>query len=152
SWRETARVLGLRVDPDDPGKWVRTGKGILATWGGRPIQDITRKNVIAYIDDMARDAPISANRTLATIRKMFNWCISRDAIEASPCAGVEPPGDERSRDRILTDDEIVRLLKVCDDIGQPYGPFVQALLLSGQRLREVSGITRAEIDDDNNWN
>jgi integrase len=152
SWRQTARILGLKPDDGTPGKWVKTGSGILEKWSGRSIHDITKRNVIALLDEMVqRDAPIGANRTLAAIRKMFNWSVGRDMIDISPCAGIEPPGEERSRDRILSDDEIVTLWRVCGEIGEPYGSFVRLLLLCGQRLQEVSGMRRSEIDGDGNW-
>ena len=51
-------------------------------------------------------APIAANRVLAATRKLFNWLLARDVIATSPCAGVKPPTDERSRDRVLDDKEL----------------------------------------------
>lgn len=32
-----------------------------------------------------------ANRTLAAIRKFFNWCIERDLIKFSPAYKILPP-------------------------------------------------------------
>jgi integrase len=53
-----------------------------------------------------RGSPIAANRTLEVIRKMFNWGIKHDWLDANPAAQIEKPGVEQSRDRVLTDDEI----------------------------------------------
>ena len=49
-----------------------------------------------------------ANRTLALVRKMFNFAIERDWLETNPCHMVKPPGDEKQRERVLSEDEIRR--------------------------------------------
>ena len=53
-----------------------------------------------------------ANRTLAVVRRMLNFGMRRDWLEGNPAALIEKPGRERSRDRVLTDDEIRRLWRL----------------------------------------
>ena len=55
-----------------------------------------------------------ANRTLALVRKMFNFAIEHDWLEANPCHMVKQPGQEKQRDRVLSEDEIRALWKVLD--------------------------------------
>jgi hypothetical protein len=38
-----------------------------------------------------RGAPISANRTLAWLRRLCSWAIERGILEANPCAGIRAP-------------------------------------------------------------
>jgi integrase len=121
---------------------------VLPVWSGRSIHDIARKDVRALVEDVAEDRPIMANRALAHVSKLFNWLCERDAIAASPCAGVKPPAKERARDRVLTDDEIKRLWAACDVIGGRIGACAKLLLLTGQRLGEVCGMRRSEITGD----
>jgi integrase len=47
--------------------------------------------------------------------------------------------------------EIKIFWKACDNIGGPFGALWQLLLLSGYRLREVTGMTRAELGDNGVW-
>ena len=54
-----------------------------------------------------------ANRVLAALRKFFSWAVSRDLARHNPCEGIKPPSKEQSRDRILSDEEIVLFWKVC---------------------------------------
>jgi integrase len=61
---------------------------------------------------------------------------------------VRPPVAERSRDRVLTDDEIVAFWRAAEAIGEPFGPLYRLLLLTGQRLREAAGMRDAEISGD----
>ena len=120
---------------------------VLPRWRGRLISDITRRNVLDVLDRLVDDGtPISANRTLAAMRKLFNWAVERDIVPASPCAGVKPPTAERSRDRVLTDPELKLVWQAADRIGYPFGAMVQLLALTGQRRDEVARMTWAELD------
>ena len=145
SWRETARLLGLK--PDDEKKLTPTGSGLLARWKALRVQEITRRDVIEALDAIAdRGAPILANRTLAALRKMFAWAVERDITVASPCVGVKAPAIERSRDRILSDDELRAVWRAADDEGWPFGGIVKLLILTGARRDEVGKMRWSELD------
>src|ERR1019366_4275807 len=80
SWLETARLLGLRPDPEDDRKLVRTesGGGVMSQWGDRTIHEITRRDVNELLDRIvSRGSPVAANRALAAIRKMCGWAVSK---------------------------------------------------------------------------
>ncbi len=64
---------------------------------------------VELLDSVADRAPITANRTLAALRKLGNWAVNRDILETSFCSGVKAPSPERSRARVLCDDEICLL-------------------------------------------
>jgi integrase len=80
------------------------------------------------------------------VRKLFNWCVAHDILAASPCAGIEPPTAERSRDRVLDDAELRLVWQAADKVGYPHGPLVQLLALTGQRRDEVGQMRWAEVD------
>ena len=150
TWRETARILGLRPSPDDPAILLDVGGDVMTAWKGRKIQDITKRDVIALLDTVNdRGSPIMANRVLAAVRKLFNWCVARDVIQLSPCTLIAPPAPERSRDRILTDDELRMVWNGAEGDGWPFGPLVKLLILTGQRLAEVGGMRWDELDLEN---
>src|SRR5262245_4131021 len=82
-------------------------QNVLPRWRSRMVHEITRRDVLDLLDRIVDGgAPIVANRALAAIRKFFNWCVARDIIAVSPCAGVKPPTPERARDRMLSDAEL----------------------------------------------
>jgi integrase len=122
---------------------------VVAVWGDRDIHEITRRDVIDLLDVIADSGRVvTANRVRAYLNTFLNWCVERDVIDASPAQGVKPVAKEKSRDRVLSDDEIRWFWKACDDLGFPWGPLGQTLLLTGQRLGEVAGMTDAEISGD----
>jgi integrase len=120
---------------------------VLPRWGARLARDITRRDVIDLLDDIV-DAgkPIAANRVLAAARKMFNWCVERDILQATPFAGVKPPTDEQSRDRVLEDSELRAVWMAADQVGGPFGALVKLLVLTGQRRDEVARMQWSEIN------
>lgn len=132
--KETERLLNAKALP---------------IWKARPVAEITRKDVRELLDRTVENgARISANRLLAALRKFFNWCVERDLIPASPCVGVKPPSAENSRERVLSDLEIALVWRAAEAIGQPFGPFIRLLLLTGQRRQEVAKMRASELDID----
>jgi integrase len=129
---ETQRLLNLHVLP---------------RWRRRLLRDITRRDVRDLLDCIVgAGTPIAANRVLSAVRKLCNWALERDVISASPCAGVKPPSAERSRDRVLTDEELRNVWHAADELGYPFGVLVKLLILTGQRRSEVAGMRWSEVD------
>lgn len=134
SARETERILKREV---------------VGTWKGRMLASVTRADVHDLLDTIVdRGAPIQANRVLASLRRMCGWAVERGIIETSPCEKVKAPTAERSRDRVLGDDELKAVWAACDGIGWPFGPLVRMLLLTGQRRDEVGSMKWSEVDLD----
>jgi integrase len=116
-------------------------------WKGRRLSAITRSDVHALLDKVVdRGSPITANRTLAAFRKLCNWAVERGIIDHSPCEKVKAPAPEKSRDRILSDDELRIVWGAFEKTGWPFGPLARLLLLTGARLREVAEMRWSEID------
>ncbi|ETD87796.1 tyrosine-type recombinase/integrase [Rhodobacter capsulatus] len=124
---------------------------IMKKWGEREIQSIGKRDVIEVLDAIVdRGSPVTANRLRAHLNTLFNWAKGRDIVQANPLDGIKPPAPEKPRDRVLTDDEIRLFWNACDGLGYPFGPIYRALLLTGQRLREVAEMTWREVDG-NTW-
>jgi integrase len=90
--------------------------------------------------------PIAANRTLAAVRKLFNWAEGRYGLASNPCNRVEMPGTETARDRVLTDKELKAVWRSAAKLGGSFGPVVHLLILTGQRRNEVAGMEWRELD------
>jgi integrase len=127
SWRDDERIAKAELLPH---------------WRHRKARDITRRDVREVLDTIVdRKAPIMANRTLALARKVFNFGLERDLVENNPCHKIKPPSRERSRDRVLSDEEISALWKALqneEDAGRYLiAAFYRIRLLTAQRGREV---------------
>jgi integrase len=145
----SAFYLGMKTDPEKPGEWIKTGAGVLKRWSGRPLASITQTDVQALVEAIADGgAPISANRTLATVKTLFKYYVKRQSLLVSPAALVDAPAPEHSRDRTLSDAEIKTIWKAADADAYPFGRLVQLLLLTGARRDELREAPWAEFDLD----
>lgn len=134
SWREAERILE---------------REFMSALGERDIREIKRWDILELMDSaVARGSSYQANRILAHVRKLFNWCVERGIIETSPIVGVKPPTKEISRERALNDDEIIRLLRACRNDVYPFRQFAPLLLATGQRRGELAEMRWSEIDLD----
>jgi integrase len=117
-----------------------------------------------------------ANRVLALVRRMLNFAVDHDWIEANPAARVKRPSPEVSRERVLTDEEIRRFWSVLSRFPTtaeraapgrnrargtkeaplcPVSPALAALLkvrlLTAQRGGEVARMRWRDLDLDAGW-
>ena len=76
----------------------------LDVWGDRPVASIRRADVRELLEQIVdRGAPVLANRVLALVRKMLNFAIDQDWIDANPAAKMARPGAEKARSRVLSE-------------------------------------------------
>jgi len=134
-WREQQRILDKYVKP---------------RWGRRPISDIGKSDVVRLLDEVEDGSGVyMANRTLATVRKLFNWAMDeRGLITATPIGRSMARQGEKARERHLNDDEIGAVWTASTKTPYPFGPFTQLLLLTGQRRDEVASMRWEEFDGD----
>ncbi|MBN8982062.1 MAG: tyrosine-type recombinase/integrase [Rhizobiales bacterium] len=115
-------------------------------WAGRSIREITKADVLTLVRAISIGRPIMANRTLAVVRKMFNWLVEQDELATSPCLGIKPPGKENPRERVLSDREVRVLRQRAAIDAYPFSVFFEILLLTGQRRNEVARMEWRELD------
>jgi integrase len=117
---------------------------LLPAWRGKRVDEIGKRDVIALLDSIAdRGAPIMARRVQSYVRRFFRWCIERDILKIDPTAGMPRVGNGKSRERVLTDDELGKVWTACDG---PYGAVVRMLALTGARRDEIAKLRWSEID------
>jgi integrase len=123
------------------------GRDVLPRWGERPITSITKRDVLAMLDEIVdRGSPIAANRTLAHVAKFTKWLVDRGVLQVDFAAGVKMPAPERSRTRRLSHDEIAALWAAWDPMGYPFGVIGKVLLLTAQRRGEVASMRWDQLD------
>ncbi len=123
---------------------------LLPKHGKKSIHIVTKHDVLSVLEGIRdRGSPIMANRALAAIRKLMNWCVSRGIIDTSPANGISQLSKEVSRDRVLSREETRAALISAKKMGYPYGNIVELLFLTAQRRDEVGEMRWSELDLDN---
>ena len=122
--------------------------------GSRSIYDLRRRDVVEMLDAIEdENGPVMADRTLAHVRKAFNWQAARDDTFVPPIVrgmARARPAAERARKRTLDDDEVMDVWKALDtaDVPSCFPTFMRVLLLTAQRREEVSCLDWSEIEGD----
>jgi integrase len=117
---------------------------LLPAWRGKRVDEIDKRDVIALLDSISdRGAPIMARRVQSHIRRFFHWCIERDILKIDPTQAMPRVSNGKSRERVLTDDELGKVWTACDG---PYGAVVRMLALTGARRDEIAKLRWSEID------
>ena len=78
---------------------------------------------------------VTANRVQASLSALFGWAMREGRATSNPVA-LTNKRQERPRDRVLSDAELALIWRAAGD-GQ-YGTIVKLLMLSAQRLNEIS--------------
>jgi integrase len=112
----------------------------------KPAAELTPGMILRIHDQLAIDAPISAAQAVRVGKAVFNWAVKRKALTTNPFIGM-PTAKQRSRDRVLEDEELVEILRVARAMGA-FGTIVWLLALTGQRREEVAGMKWAELSPD----
>ena len=122
---------------------------MLPAWRGRAINSITKQDVIALLDSIVdRGAPVKANRVYGALGRLFKWATGRDIVIKNPMIGLERPGGkEESRERVLDDDELVKVWRGAGKVPV-FGDVVKLLILTGARKEEIGQLKWDEIKED----
>lgn len=133
-WQEHARLLR---------------REFVAAWKDRPIAHIERADVLKILKGIdARGTPSAADHALADIRRLFSYAVDEELLTSSPCKRIRRP-KPKERERELATEEIRTVLSAATAVGWPYGDLIWLLLLTGQRLREISQLRWDELDLEN---
>jgi integrase len=149
SWSEVRRILEHDVLP---------------AWRHRRVQDLTRRDVRDLVERKAKTAPIMANRLLARVSALLTFALEHDWIGANPAFRIRKPTEEKSRDRVLTRDELRALwtalheTEAKNEHGQSL-PRLSAtlndaflvMLLTAQRCGEVCRMRWEDVSLDTGW-
>jgi integrase len=119
--------------------------------GEKSIYELRRRDVSEMFDKIAdENGLVMSDRALAHVRKAFNWWMAKDEEFKSPIvkgmAKTKP--SERTRERVLADDEIRDVWKALEQFEGPacYPAYVRNLLLTVTRRNESSDMQSTELD------
>lgn len=136
TWAEDERLLKREVYPE-----IGRMKAVA----------VKRRDLLDIIEAKAESGHVAqSTQILAVVRKMFNWAVDSDYLEASPATGIKPRGKAVKRDRVLSEDEVRTIWNALPEtnLAEQTRDIIRLLFLTGQRSGEVCGMARGEIDLD----
>ena len=115
-------------------------KDFLPLWGRKLARDIRRNDVMSVIDEIKKRGPVTANRSLFVLGRMFNFGIDCELVESNPATRVKPR-KEKSRERFLNTEEIRLFWQRLENV--PCEPTtrlaLRLILVTAQRPGRLSG-------------
>jgi len=128
----------------------RTRCHIIPKLGKKPIGEVTRADVVEFLDDLEREDGLrhQVNRCRETLRAVFAYAVERELIAGNPVFGVSKRKLEIPRDRTLTTDELTALWRAIDKLPQLPRAYFRVVVLTGARRNEVRCMAWSELDLD----
>jgi integrase len=128
----------------------RIRKNIVPVIGSVPLAELHRRDATRVVDAVTgRGAPIEATFAFQDLRSILRWAVARGDLDHDPIAGMPAPPGGKPRERVLSDDEIRQLWLALPTV-LPRSPtcqrIIQLCLLTAQRVGEVAGMRRSELD------
>ncbi len=130
---------------------LREFAGFVARRGARAPADVSRASVSVYLLDLRRRGLSvgTVKRRTAAIRSFYRFLQREALVDADPTLDLAPPRPVLRLPRVLTEDEVGRLL-AAPDAGSPEGARDRALLelmyASGLRVSEATGLNLGDVD------
>jgi integrase len=114
---------------------------------GLNVAQVDRRAVAARLTAVTAGAgPVAANRFRTSLSTFFTWAIAQGLIEHNPVTGTAK-NPERSRDRVLSDSELVTIWRACESERSDLGPILRLLMLTGARATEIASLQWSEVTD-----
>ncbi len=115
------------------------------TWDNVPVDEISVAMVQRHFDDYSKKYSIACNRWLASLSAMLQSAWRKSLIPENVARKVQKLPENPPRTRVLSDDEMTRLLAAIEKLPRPHDrAMFQILIVSGCRISEV---LRARWDD-----
>jgi integrase len=128
----------------------RVRKNVVPIIGTVRLADLHRRDINRVIDAiLARGRPVEANNVFSDVRAMLRWAVKRGDLDHNPIVGMSLPSPVRFSDRALSEPEVAQLwaaLPTALARAVDTQRILKLCLITGQRIGEVAGIIRAELD------
>lgn len=116
------------------------------------ITKITKTHIITYMHSMQKKgrAASSVSRSLASVRAFYNYLIMKDVVSANPAYNLDTPKQEKKLPRILTTEEVEKLL-ACPSSGDNDKcirdkAMLELIYATGIKVSELIALNTDDVD------
>jgi integrase len=113
-----------------------------------PVSAISQRDIAGLLNDIAGESgDVTSNRVRSSVSALLSWTIKEGIrLPEGNIASHTNKREEKTRDRVLSDAELMTIWAACRD--DYYGAIVKLLMLTGQRAREIAELRWDEVHDD----
>jgi integrase len=128
----------------------RFARDILPILGHVRLGDLHKRDINRVVDPiLARGRPVEASHCFEDLRALVRWGVRRGDLDHNVADGMRKPHQSQPRERALNDDEIGIFWNRLPEVFKRsinVQRILQLCLITGQRVGEVAGLPRAELD------
>lgn len=114
-------------------------------FGRKSVATITSRDIMAHLKDLK---PSEKHHAYSVARAFFRFCLRNGYIEKNPFDRLQAPTGSEPRDRVLTKEELAKVLKWALADTSAYAGIVSLLALTGQRRGEIAALQRHWLKGD----
>lgn len=109
------------------------------------LEAISRHQIVDQLDRIpGQSERAHAARALKTF---FSWCVQRGHLAQNPMTSMKMPKEPESRERVLTDLELVAIWRALDAFPETrFAVILRILMLTGQRANQIASLNKSWID------
>lgn len=130
-------------------------KYVKPAFGSVALSDLTKADIQAFVSKQSRRAPSNGRHCRNIIRQMLSYAVRRELVPANIALDIQVPA-AKSRDRVLTDDELRSFWKACEkpseveglQLSIEMGIALRLACVTLQRGGEVCGMHTGEVNFD----
>jgi integrase len=130
---------------------------VLPGIGEKRLRDVQRRDLIEIIESTYDDITskregakgIEANRLRTLLSNLFNFALDRDLVAANPATRLPFPAEEKPRDVVPTDAQLVALWGACENrngLSDGLALAYQIAVVTTQRIGAILAAQRRELD------
>ena len=113
----------------------------------KKIGDISAEAIEEIIESLG--APSTRRHAYLRLKGVFAYAVKRGYIDRSPMERLDCPPDQDARERVLTDEELRRVIQTARAYGYPYGTIVELCAVLGQRRNQIAALRDEYIHSNN---
>jgi integrase len=112
-------------------------------FGETKLSDVSPADLQARLGKLV-GTPAEHQHAFVVLRAFINWAHRKAYLDRNPMERMRPPHRYRPRERVLSEDELCRVWTAADAMPM-FGNIVRVLILTGQRVGEICGLTHDMI-------
>lgn len=115
------------------------------SWAHKDLDDIEPGEVVRYLDTLLK-TPTERHKAFKELRAFLRWCVGRQYMHTSPCEALKGPETPKSRERVLSDAELVAVWRAAEEMSGNFSKIVRLLILTGMRRGECAKLRGEYLD------